>query len=150
MLSGSVPKPLNREDHLVLYRLDRVGSIASVTCAIHCAVMPVALTVLPAGLGATLGSEWIEWVLFACSTVIGAMSVWRGRRLHGRSTALIVCFAGLAMLALGRIGEERLWGSMGVGSVVIGGFIIASAHLINLRLCKSCAVCHPKSAIGEG
>lgn len=127
-------------------RLDKVGSCASLTCAIHCALMPFVLTLLPAAFGATLGSEWIEWGLFGCSAAIGATSVHRGRRIHGKRTAQLVCSVGLAMLAIGRIGDERHWGSWVFLALVAGGLVIASAHLINLDLCRTCLACGEESS----
>lgn len=123
------------------HRLDRIGSIASFTCAIHCALMPFVLAVVPAALGASLASGWVEWGLFGASASIGLTSMHRGRKHHRRPVALGVCAVGVSALAIGRLGEERHWGWSGVAVLVSGGLIVAGSHLLNIYLCKRCPVC---------
>ncbi len=119
-------------------RLDRFGAVASITCAVHCALMPVLVTVLPVAIGVSLSSSWVEWALFGASLTIGLASLCRGYRIHGNRLAQVAFSAGLATLGAGRIEEERGWG---VVPLVAGGLTLAIAHLINLRLCRTCPSC---------
>jgi len=45
------------------------------------------------------------------------------------------------MLALGRVGEERHWGLIGVPVLVVGGLAVAGSHFVNMRLCRKCLLC---------
>lgn len=130
-------------------RLDRVGTIASLACAVHCALMPFLLAILPAALGASLASDAVEWGLFGASAFLGLACMHRGGKLHRRGMTKGVFAVGLTMLAFGRVSEERGWGHWGVAALVLGGVTVATAHALNGRLCRVCALCHnpPKPAV---
>jgi hypothetical protein len=58
--------------------LDAAGTAAALACAVHCALMPLALTLLPlAGLG-FLADEAVEWALVGLSAVLGVTSLCLG------------------------------------------------------------------------
>lgn len=126
-------------------RLDKIGAAASLACAVHCAALPLVVTLLPlAGLG-FLADERVEWALVGASAVLGVTSLCLGYREHRSRRALAVLAAGLALLAGGRIAESRglLAEPLGVALVVAGGLSIAAAHLVNRALCRSCRDCSP-------
>jgi hypothetical protein len=121
--------------------LDKVGAASSFTCAIHCAIMPFVITMLPYfGLG-WLASEKMEWGLFFTSAVIALSSLCMGYRSHRRQTALRIGAIALAVLGLGRYGDMHHWTPYYVICLVLGGFGIATSHVINHYLCKSCKTC---------
>jgi hypothetical protein len=121
--------------------LDRVGATASTLCAIHCALMPIVITILPLiGLG-FLADERLEWMLVATSAAMGISSVCLGHREHKQKRAAAMLCLGLSLLAVGRLAEERKLGRYSVVIVVLGGLTVASAHIINRRLCMSCRSC---------
>ena len=125
----------------VTSKLDKAGATSSSLCAIHCAIMPLIITFLPLiGLG-WLASEWVEWVLFASSAIIGASSLCMGYNQHGSKSALRTLAIGLSILALGRLGDMHHWGPYYVVLLIIGGFTIAGSHYLNHKLCKSCHTC---------
>ena len=68
--------------------LDRVGALGSLLCAIHCALLPLVIAVLPSlGVAAWLGSSFEEaFVLFA--TGLGLFSMIWGYRRHRAVQAL--------------------------------------------------------------
>ena len=134
--------PASAPDALRQVRLDRVGTVASLACAVHCALMPFALALLPAALGAGLASGLVEWSLFGASAAVGLACMHRGGKIHRRGFTKAVFAVGLATLALGRVSEEREWGRWGVAALVLGGSTVAAAHWINGRLCRACALCH--------
>lgn len=122
-------------------RLDAAGMMASTMCALHCAAMPLAVTLLPlAGLG-FLASEAVEWGLLGVSALLGIGSLCLGYRLHRSRRALAVLACGLALLLAGRAAERREWDSWGVALVVSGGLAVAVAHGINRHLCRTCDRC---------
>ncbi|MGO8671445.1 MAG: MerC domain-containing protein [Capsulimonadaceae bacterium] len=121
--------------------LDRLGAGASMTCAIHCALMPLVITALPLiGLG-WLASERVEWSLFGLSAVVGTSSLCLGYRIHFNPIAIRLLAVGLAVLALGRLADERHWTPFYVVLLVAGGLTVAMSHYFNHRLCCSCQGC---------
>jgi hypothetical protein len=123
--------------------LDRVGATASLVCAIHCALMPLCITLLPLVGLAFLASEWVEWCLVGLSAVIGVTSLCLGYRRHRSPRALSLLAGGLALIALGRMLERGGIARWGVPILVAGGLLVATAHWINRRLCDTCIRCHP-------
>ena len=125
-------------------RLDQAGMTASLLCAVHCALMPLAITLLPLLGLSFLADSRMEWALVVLAAVLGTTSLTVGYRQHRSTNALRVLFAGLAILVAGRLFETYAVGQWAVGVVVAGGVIIAIAHSINLRLSRTCE-CHSPS-----
>lgn len=120
--------------------LDRIGITASMLCAIHCAVLPFIITVLPIwGMG-FLANEAVEITMIAVSLIIGIWSLSSAyRKQHRRMMPILVLIAGFACIALGHFsGIEPLEPIL----IPIGGFTIAAAHYINLKMLKSCPLGH--------
>lgn len=121
--------------------LDQVGMTASLACAVHCAVMPLVITVLPLlGLG-FLATEPVEWALIGLSMLLGVSSLCLGFRKHRRGRAIYALAFGFAMLATGRIAEAHSDENAGTALVVLGGVTVAASHFLNRRLCTECAAC---------
>jgi hypothetical protein len=112
---------------------DRIGATASFLCAIHCALLPFVLALLP-----FVGLEFLAdhrfergFVLFACALALVALI--RGFRRHQRPLPLLLAAPGLALLLLGVTYAEGY--SIILHSVLVtcGGLLLASAHFVNLR-----------------
>lgn len=112
---------------------DRVGATASFLCAIHCALLPFVLALLP-----FVGLEFLAdhrfergFVLFACALALFALI--RGYRRHQGPLPLLLAAPGLALLLLGVTYAEGY--SIALHSVLVtcGGLLVASAHFVNLR-----------------
>ncbi len=115
--------------------LDRLGATGSLLCAVHCALLPVLIAVLPSlGLDAVLGERFEEaFVLFA--TLLGGYSVLAGYRRHRLSQALALMLPGLLILWLGVLYaplHQSQWPHALV--MTLGGTLVGLAHLANLRL----------------
>jgi MerC mercury resistance protein len=123
---------------------DRLGFSASTLCAIHCAAMPFLVSVLPAlGLG-FLGGGAFELAMIAVSIIIATFSLGSSYRLHGRLNALMVMTSGAMLLVFNFFGHEthsELVETLHPYIAAFAGMMIASAHWINMRLCRSCEVC---------
>lgn len=117
-----------------LRHADRVGFAASFLCAVHCALLPVALALLPA-LGLNLGG-WIDFdqafVIFA--TLLGLTTLSLGYRRHRAFRAWALLLPGLALVWLGAFSplHDHTLGHAAI--MVAGGLLLAAAHLLNLRL----------------
>lgn len=113
---------------------DRLGFAASLVCAIHCALVPLALAVLPA-LGLRLGG-WVDFdqafVVFAA--VLGITTLSLGYRRHRAFHAWVWLVPGLALVGIGSFTPVH---DHSIGHAVVmvaGGLALAAAHFTNLRL----------------
>ena len=81
--------------------LDRIGATGSLLCAIHCALLPVAIAALPAlGVG-LLADHRVEVGFIAFASVLGASSLAWGWWRHRQPAAVRLLLPGLALLWLG-------------------------------------------------
>ena len=107
-------------------RIDLVGALVAIGCAVHCAATPLLLAALPLAVGARLAAPALEWGLVAASLVLGAWSLARG----GATPRVAVRFAGgFAAVIGGRLAEDRLADALAIALAVGGGLLVASAHL---------------------
>ena len=117
-----------------LRRADRVGFAASFLCAIHCALLPLALALLPA-LGLNLGG-WVDidqaFVVFA--TLLGLTTLTLGYRRHRVFRAWFLLLPGLALVWAGAFTHLHDHTITHAVVMTIGGLLLAGAHLLNLRL----------------
>ena len=126
--------------------LDRLGATGSFLCALHCALLPLLLGVLPGiGLASLLSRGFEEWfVLFA--TVLGSVSLGWGFRRHRLRHAFALLLPGLAALWAGvwyiPLHEATL---PHAAIMTLGGALVAFAHVVNLRLGRL-ATAHQGSA----
>jgi len=119
---------------------DRAGMAVSLSCGLHCALTPVA-----AGFAATSGLGWLfnestELWLLSGAVAIGLLSLGLGYWLnHGRKRCFAWFLVGASLLAFAKLGPavEGLepW-AVGAGAVAI-----ATAHAVNIQLCRRCASC---------
>ncbi len=119
--------------------LDRLGSVASASCALHC----LTLSLAPAVVGLLgvefLANEAMEWGLFGTAVVVAVVAAILGFRVH-RDRRVLGGFAlGLASLCAARLGEALdLFGGTLVLAVLGGGVLVAS-HLTSARKLRACA-----------
>lgn len=114
-------------------RADRIGAIASFLCAIHCALLPLVLAVLPAlGLG-FLADHRFEHAFIAFASLLALTTLIVGFRRHQRFRAFWFLVPGIALLLAGIVVE---YDSTLVHAILvaIGGTLVATAHVTNLRL----------------
>lgn len=117
-----------------LRRADRIGFAASFLCAMHCALLPIALALLPSlGLGA---GGWIDidqaFVVFA--TLLAATTLTLGYRRHRAFKAWALLVPGLVLVWIGTFTPLHVHGTAHALLMVLGGLLLAGAHLLNLRL----------------
>ncbi len=121
--------------------VDTTGACLSVACAIHCLSMPLLIAVLPLiGLG-FFATERAELVLITGAIALAVGSLAWSVRLHRSWRALLILIVALAFIATSRTAVE---GTFEVVFYSIGGVLLASAHLVNRHLCKTCPACEPE------
>lgn len=120
-------------------RLDGAGMMASVLCAIHCALLPLVITLLPLWGLDFLGEEWLELGMIALALMLGSFSLGLSFfKHHRRSAPLYLLAGGFALIVGGHfLGQESLEPVL----IPLGGFTIAAAHYVNWRFSK-CRVYH--------
>ena len=115
--------------------LDRLGATGSLLCAIHCALLPVLIALLPSlGISAALApSLEVGFVLFA--TLFGLAVLVSSYRRHRAVRALGLLIPGLLVLWVGIL-YAPLHHSVVPHAVAMtfGGTLVGLAHLANLRL----------------
>ena len=129
----ATPTPISRWS---LHRwVDSLGSVGAVLCAIHCALLPIALVMLPMLSLGILASAAYEFGFVIFATALAIASLWHGYRHHRAYHAFLVLIPGLA----------ALWGGVSIHSwhdslvahavaMSIGGALVGLAHLVNMRL----------------
>ncbi len=117
-------------------RLDSIGMTASTLCAIHCAVVPILLTLLPlVGLG-FLANQLFEWGMIVLALLLGVSSIFLSYfRTHHRIVPLLLLVAGFVLIIAGHI---YLKGWVEAIIVPAGGLTIAFAHFINFKYVGAC------------
>jgi hypothetical protein len=134
---------------------DRLGAGAATVCALHCALLPLAIIFLPALGLEFFASHAFEGFFLAFSTVFAVLSVAHSLRIHRRFFAWHLLLPGMGLLWLERfipwIHDHPV--AHAVGMTMAGG-LVAAAHLVNLRRAHhaadtTCGHC-PARAPGDG
>ncbi|MFZ5655949.1 MAG: MerC domain-containing protein [Pseudomonadota bacterium] len=122
------------ESDSALRTADRVGFAASFLCAVHCAVVPLLLALVPA-LGLRIGG-WADidqaFVVFASLLGLATMSL--GYRRHRAFRAWALLLPGLALIWIGSFTSLHDHGWAHALVMTLGGLALAAAHGVNLRL----------------
>ena len=124
--------------------LDRLSISASLICAVHCAVLPLAITILPlVGLG-FLAHGAFELGMILLSILIGTLSLGTSYRLHRRLNPILMMISGGVILLFNFIGHEshsELAETLHPYIAAIGGLMVVAAHRVNMKLCSACDRC---------
>ncbi len=120
--------------------LDRLGIAASVTCAVHCAGLPLLLATLPSVGGGWLVSERSTFALIGLAVAVCVLALSIGFRAHGRWAPVALGAIGLGLLVIGELAEDRV-GELGVAIGLGGSAVLVGAHVANRRFCAACAAC---------
>lgn len=122
---------------------DKVGFAASFLCAVHCALLPLVVAFLPA-LGLNMGG-WLDFdqafVVFA--TLLGGTTLTLGYRRHREYHAWALLVPGLALVWAASFTSLHDHTSAHLALMVLGGSLLAAAHLVNLRLTHGSAASDP-------
>jgi hypothetical protein len=126
-------------------RLDKAGGTTSVVCAIHCALSPVLLPLLPLTSRRLIGPT-VEWGFVAIALMLGTVSLSHSFRvIHRDWRAISLFILGFGVLMSVRVLEPP--GALEPIGVFGAAFMIVAAHALNLRLSRrhatACAcACH--------
>ena len=108
----------------------------SLFCALHCLLLPIALTLLPAIAATGFGSEaFHQWMLIAVLPT-SAFALRMGCKQHRDFSVLYYGIPGLVVITATVIWGHDLLGESGERiSTLIGAALIAYGHIRNHSLC---------------
>lgn len=114
--------------------LDFFGFLNSFLCAIHCAAFPILISL---GLLESLfwiEHFWLEMTFLGLSVLFASLSLIKSYKSHRRFEPLSMVLLGLVCLLFGLNMHHGFFQTI---LMVLGGLIIASAHIVNYFLNKS-------------
>ena len=114
--------------------IDFFGFLNSFLCAIHCAAFPILISF---GLLESLfwiEHFWLEMTFLGLSILLASLSLIKSYKSHRRSEPLFMILLGLICLLLGLNIHHGIFQT---SLMVMGGLIIASAHVVNYFLNKT-------------
>ncbi len=123
--------------------LDASAVSLSGLCLLHCLALPIIAALLPR-LGAWVEAEWVHWLFVALAVPISGFALLRSPCLRPSPVFVGVAAFGLLLLFVAAIGwPNHDWTR---ALTVIGGLLIASAHLGNWRRHTGCTL-HARARI---
>ena len=112
---------------------DAMGIIASIACAVHCAVLPLLISSLPLFGINIINNFWFETGMILLALVVGIFALRHGAHVHQHSRLPVTMFvAGIVLLFAKQFLGHRYILYFLVPAVIL----IVSAHLINYRQCQ--------------
>ena len=119
------------KNQFVGLHMDFLGFSASLLCAIHCAALPLLLSMAPLAGLQFLDNHWVEYGLILFSFLIASNALVHGyRKLHKRPSPLIVATAGFVAIGVAQAMETE-WTEMIL--MPVAGVTIAVAHIVNWK-----------------
>lgn len=117
---------------------DAIGIVASVACAIHCAILPLFLSSLPL-LGINiLHNPYFEGGMIFLAFCIGSYSLYHGfKRHHHQLLPLFVFTLGFPFLVV-----KCFFVAYEKWLLIPAVLFIVSAHLMNYLFCRKANHCH--------
>jgi hypothetical protein len=112
-------------------KLDKIGICVSILCAVHCALLPLVITLLPLIGFKFLANEHFEVAIIAISLFIGYTSLRGSYRKHYNIRPLIIITQGFLVIFIGKILVSPHYEWL---FLTAGGLLIATAHLYNSKL----------------
>ena len=113
---------------------DRLGATASFACAVHCALLPFVIAALPLLGLEFLADHRIERVFVLCAATLASVALLSGYRRHRRGLPLMLMVPGLALMLAGIAVDLDTAVVLHSVLVTCGGSLLATAHVINLRI----------------
>jgi hypothetical protein len=111
---------------------DALGITASLLCAVHCAVLPLAIASLPV-LGVNIiNNAPFEYGMIALAFGIGSWALWHGYHKHHRRLMPWLFFSGGMLFLL----AKQVWHAYQFGLLPFAVILIVTAHVLNYRLCR--------------
>lgn len=119
--------------------LDFIGFSTSLLCAIHCAVLPLLISILPLAGFQFLKNPWVEFSITLLSFILASVALLRGFNTHKNKSPLVIVSLGFVLIFLGHLFESS---RLGILLLTIGAMAIAFAHYRNWKYLKNSSTCY--------
>lgn len=132
---------MNSKEKIYNDRFDKAGVVLSWVCFVHCLALPFAVASLPLSAAYFLDSEIAEYAVIGVTVLIGLTALVPSYlRYHRKLNSIFLFILGLGVILLAdRLFEDSLAGKTLM--LAAGASVVTVAHIINRRLCASCASC---------
>ena len=121
---------------------DKAAISLSLTCALHCLMVPLLVTLSPTTMLLGLQDERIHLTLLALIVPISVFSLTLGWRLHRNLSVVASGVAGVSILFFSALLSHEIGGhTVETVGTVLGSGIVAISHVLNFRLCRSSKTC---------
>lgn len=111
---------------------DALGIVASVACAIHCALLPLFLSSLPLFGVNIIENIHFEYLMISLAFILGTYALYHGFKKHHHSWWPVILFTTGILFLILKVNFHQLEWILLVPSV---GFIVV-AHYLNFKLCR--------------
>ena len=118
--------------------LDKLGSLASFLCVIHCVLTGFFVSLLPIIGAQFMSSIAAEFAFFGTAGIIGGFAIVRGYRKHRSATPGVIFALGLTTIIVGHAVFLNRSGANEALMSIIGGSMLITFHVMNSRLPKVC------------
>lgn len=116
--------------------LPQFSSFLAVLCAIHCALMPILLTLMPVLASWMSDAHWLEWLLIGSSVALGGIPILRGYKTHGEIRPTLLLIGGFLCIFLPHLLEAHAWEYLFSFS---GAGLLVLAQLQNIQSNQKCS-----------
>jgi hypothetical protein len=121
---------------------DGLGIATSIACAIHCIVLPLALTSLPLFGVNIIHNIFFEWGMIAAAFFIGVYALLHGYKTHHQNKLPVLLFCiGFILLC-----TKQFFLPIENYFVLPAVAFIISAHVTNYKLCRKSKCVSPHHA----
>jgi hypothetical protein len=110
--------------------LDRIAIATSLCCALHCALVPILLTITALSGLQFLRNPLIEWCLIILGFILAYLSLNSSLKQHQNHTPKNMSIIGVSFLVLSRL---NIVGSMEVVFTCLGSLFLIIAHFKNIQ-----------------
>jgi hypothetical protein len=122
---------------------DALGITSSVVCAVHCAILPLAVSSFPLFGINIIDNVKFENAMIFFAFIIGCFSLTNGFFKHHRSILPVLVFlVGISLLC-----AKQTWHFLHLWFLVPAVICILAAHYLNYSLCKNANNCPIKNDV---
>ena len=121
---------------------DKAAISVSGLCLVHCLALPLLVAFYPVAFVLALSEEFFHWAMVMMAIPISTASLFIGCQKHEKRQVLLVGVVALALLlAPFAVPHEVINEQMEVVVTVLGALLLATAHIMNFRLCRAAECC---------
>ena len=124
---------------------DKLSIFVSITCALHCLLMPAFLITTSSFIALQIDNEFLHGVMLLIIFPISAFALLTGLFNHDGKISFLSGCIGLIILLYAYLAGEEILGEWGeIIMTLIGSAILVFAHWQNFKLCRdqACDDCH--------